>query len=86
MKKLTLMQTRLCQAKIFHGLARDDKPSSLHVREDCVARAFPERRPWQKSTWNSGMQKTTSRESAEGEVRKSRARVTEAWKQISKQK
>jgi len=40
----------------------------------------------QKSTWNSGMQKTTSRESADEEVRKPRARVTGAWKQISNQK
>jgi len=35
-----------------------------------------------KSTWNSRVQKATTEE----EVRKSRDRVTGAWKQISKQR
>jgi len=39
-----------------------------------------------KSPWNSGVRKAISRESAEEEVRKHRDRVTEAWKQISKQR
>jgi len=39
----------------------------------------------QKSRWNSGVQKTIRRGSAE-EVRKHRDRVTGAWKQLSKQR
>jgi len=39
-----------------------------------------------KSTWNSGVRKAIRRGSAEEEVRKHRDRVTEAWKQISKQR
>jgi len=39
-----------------------------------------------ESTWNSGVRKAISRESAEEEVRKHRDRVTGAWTQISKQR
>jgi len=39
-----------------------------------------------KSTWNSGVRKAIRRGSAEEEVRKHRDLVTEAWKQISKQR
>ena len=39
-----------------------------------------------KSTWNSGVRKAIRRGSAEEEVRKHRDRVTEACKQISKQR
>ena len=39
-----------------------------------------------KSTWNSGVRKAIRRGSAEEEVRKHRDRVTEAWKQFSKQR
>ena len=39
-----------------------------------------------KSTWNSGVRKAIRRGSAEEEVHKNRDRVTEPWKQISKQR
>jgi len=39
-----------------------------------------------KSTWSSGVWKAIRRGSAEEEVRTHRDRVTEAWKQISKQR
>ena len=39
-----------------------------------------------KSTWNSGVRKAMRRGSAEEEVHKHWNRVTEAWKQISKQR
>jgi len=35
-----------------------------------------------KSTWNSGVRKVITRESAEEEVRKHQKRVTGAWKQV----